>query len=525
VVAALAFAIQSIAWPLWAGRDAQTYLIYWLEMGSSDPVFPLLMVFRPPLTPIFFGSTLELGGPNLAEALMGVLYVLAILATYCVGAFWSRRLGLAAALVLAAYPSYGALYHNVSSDGLFAFAFAVWAVFVCATAAAPTPRRFALHGVAIFLLVLIRPSAQLFIPVFAVLPFLLPGTAKARIGNAVAFVVTAAVLLAGFATYNSIRYDDFTVSRLSTVQMPLYRVMNHDRLIHPSNGPASRELAQAIERDLLTREPYRSYGVTLNEFFNTGRIRMWADLPPLSDRTWGWDSDYSKLREVALEAIREHPVDYARGVARSTAGILNARYTPIAKQAPPDPFTVECGPGCVGDGYVEIEGRRLPEPFEEGEPIPNGAFHWFQSQPDQDVSLEWTSFESPRFRFEDEETRRRYLELRDDIDALMAKLPSRDGSTALADALNDVTRLQPTMALWLLVGGLGLWFWPVANRRILVFVCALALTVVVGAALSFPSGVEYHVPSDPFFILFGMAGLFGIALAARRTIGRFSARQ
>jgi hypothetical protein len=58
-VAVLAFAIQSIAWPLWAGRDAQAYLLYYLDMGSSDPVFPLLMVFRPPLTPLFFGSTLE----------------------------------------------------------------------------------------------------------------------------------------------------------------------------------------------------------------------------------------------------------------------------------------------------------------------------------------------------------------------------------------------------------------------------------------------------------------------------------
>ena len=519
-VAVLAFAIQSIAWPLWAGRDAQAYLLYYLDMGSSDPVFPLLMVFRPPLTPLFFGSTLELGGPVLTEVLMGALYVLSILATYCIGAFWSRRLGLAAALVLAAYPSYGALYHNVSSDGLFAFGFVIWAVFICATAAAPTPKRFALHGVALFLLVLIRPSAQFFIPVFAALPFLLPGSMKVRIGNAVAFVVTAALLLAGFATYNSIRYEDFTISRMSTAQLPLYRLMSHDRLVDPSNGPASRELAQVIEADLLTREPYRSYDVTLHEFFNTGRIRMWADLAPLSDRTWGWDSDYSKLRAVALEAVRRHPWQYARGVARSTAGILNARYTPPPLEAPRPPYTIECGHGCVGDGYVEIQGRLLPEPREEGEPIPNGAFHWLQSRPDQSISLDWSSFKSPRFRFADEGTRRHYERLRDDVDALMSQLPSRDGSFALADALNDVTRLQPTMALWLLLGGLGLAFWPRRDRRILVVLCALGLIVVVGTALSTYSGVEYQVPSDPLFILFGLAGLFGIAHAARRVVSR-----
>jgi hypothetical protein len=292
-------------------------------------------------------------------------------------------------------------------------------------------------------------------------------------------------------------------------------------LVHPSNGPASRELAQVIESDLLTREPYRSYDVTLHEFLNTGRIRQWADLPPLSDRTWGWDSDYGKLRAVALEAVRRHPGRYARGVARSTAGILNARYTPEPKEAPPKPTTIECGPGCVGDGHVRIKGRLLPEPFEQGEPIPNGAFHWFQSRPDQSISMDWSSsFSSPRFRFADDDTRRDYERLRDDVQEMMDQLPSRDSSSAVTDALNDVTRLQPTMALWLLVGGIGLLLWPARNRRILVLLCALGLTVVVGAALSFPSGVEYHVPSDPLFILFGLAGLFGIAHAARRVVSR-----
>ena len=58
----------------------------------------------------------------------------------------------------------------------------------------------------------------------------------------------------------------------------LFRAFEMDRIVAPDNGPASRELARAVERELLTKEPYRSYGVDLDEFFSSGSDRVFSDM-------------------------------------------------------------------------------------------------------------------------------------------------------------------------------------------------------------------------------------------------------
>ena len=156
----LAFGVQSLAWPLFPGRDAQTYLMYYLDMWSGArlpsadaPPYPAGIAFHRLLP--------RCGWKPLAEAALGVLYVRAILGVYCVGSFWSRH-RLASALALLAIPGYGALYHSVSSDAPFAFGLVAWAVLIVATFAVPTSRKFVPHGVVLFALVLIRPSGLSF---------------------------------------------------------------------------------------------------------------------------------------------------------------------------------------------------------------------------------------------------------------------------------------------------------------------------------------------------------------------------
>ena len=90
----------------------------------------------------------------------------------------------------------------------------------------------------------------------------------------------------------------------------------------PQNGPASRELARVVARDLLPYEPYRSYGIDLDGFFSSGSARMHDDLTVLSDRTWGWDDDYRHLARVGREAVLSHPGAYLRGVARDFRRLL-----------------------------------------------------------------------------------------------------------------------------------------------------------------------------------------------------------
>ena len=131
-LAAGAFLVGSLVWPLFPGRDTQTYLMYYLEMGRANPIFPTLMLFRTPGAPLFFGPALTTGHPVIVEVMLGAAFITSILSIYLVGTFWSRKVRLGTALVLLLYPSYNVIYHQVSSDGLFAFAFAVWVLLFCA---------------------------------------------------------------------------------------------------------------------------------------------------------------------------------------------------------------------------------------------------------------------------------------------------------------------------------------------------------------------------------------------------------
>src|SRR5262249_56216651 len=97
--------------------------------------------------------------------------------------------------------------------------------------------------------------------------------------------------------------------------LPFFRAFTKDHIIEPGNGPESRRLATIVQRDLLTQEPYRSYGVTLDAFFARGSDREFEDVLGLSDRVWGWNSDYTQLRTVGIEAVSAPPGTYPRGGA------------------------------------------------------------------------------------------------------------------------------------------------------------------------------------------------------------------
>lgn len=182
---------------------------------------------------------------------------------------------------------------------------------------------------------LTRPANQLLL-VFAAFPLVFAAVEwRRRLAWAGAFLGTAVVLLGGWATYNDVRFDDFAVARNVGGSAPMYRVQGVDRLVAPENGPASRELGHAVATDILTREPYKSYGVDLREFFMSGDTRMWADLASLSDRRWGWDSDYSKLSAVTWEAVKAHPRGYARAVGKAFGeGLTKVDDLPAPKQGP-----------------------------------------------------------------------------------------------------------------------------------------------------------------------------------------------
>ena len=215
----------------------------------------------------------------------------------------------------------------------------------------------------------------------AALPLALRMSWRTRLAYVAACAGVAFGVLGSWTLANGLRYDDYTVARGSGAFFPFYRAFTTDHIVRPDNGPASRELADAVQRELLSEEPYRSYGITLDDFFARGGPREFEDVVGITDRLWGWDSDYAHMRAVGVEAVRRIRSRYVSGVGRTilaelwkplfvalpdgdVAGPSDVDGASHAATPPPDPPSGPLGgrtdPRCPSGVLLDDSGRAHP---------------------------------------------------------------------------------------------------------------------------------------------------------------------
>ncbi|MGZ8697977.1 MAG: glycosyltransferase family 39 protein, partial [Gaiellaceae bacterium] len=496
VLALGVYGVRAIGWPLVAGRDLDEYLYGYIQFLDWHPLLPWSMLFRTPPTPIVTGAALDVGGGALAEPLMAVLFAGSVVAWAAAARFFGVRAALLVAAALLVYPAYGLMFHELSSEPLFAAAFALWAWLVTRAAGQPSARRFALVGLGVALLAFVRPGNAVLV-VFAAFPFLLAGDWRRRVRWVGALLVAAALPLAAWAVLNGVRFGDYTLARGGNAVVPFYRAFITDRIVEPDNGPASRRLANAIRLHLLTRDPYKSYGVTLDKVFSSGSFRIHEDLYVLSDEVFGWDSDYSVLRDTGREAVQQHPGKYTSGVLDTVWQQLSKsffRSPPSRQPTQPEPMT-------------EVGGRELPRPT-EGQPIPAGQNAWI-STPDNRIRDVWTSATHHHFAFRYATDRPRFNEILRQRDALFRALPDRRGNSTLALRLNQLSRWFPRPIVWIVLGLIGLAWRRPRGMATLTAIALAALLVIVLNALGLFADPHFALPVAPAFILFGAGALLG----------------
>jgi hypothetical protein len=496
VIALAVWWLQWLVIPLGPGRDLGTYLGAYVQLFQSHPIDLGYVLGRTPIAPLVVGGLLQLGGGVLAEPVVSLLYAASIVAWFLAARTFGGKAALLVAIVLLLYPGYGILFHELSSDAVFAAAFAGWALLLVRVLRSPTPLGFALVGTGVGVLTLIRPGNQTLL-LLVLLPLFMAATWRPRVVSAAAFLVPAIVLIGGWAVHNGIRYDNYTVARGGNATVPFFRAFVTDKIVRPDNGPASRELALSVQRDLLPKEPYRSYGITLDDFFREASPRMQVDLLALSDRIKGWHSNYRWLRDVGIEAARTHPARYTRGVLGSISGMLRDGLfrSPTA--------TTTAAPSGGGASTV-VAG--LPTPS-EGEPIP-AAHEGGVTTPDNSIYTVWTSPTEHHLVFVHPGDKERYEALHRRMDELASNLPDRSGSASLTRRLNQASRWFPPPIVWLvlalvalavrrLFGGVPLWGPALAG-----------LIVIVLSALGLPAEPHYSIPVAPAFVLLAGGALF-----------------
>ena len=277
------FALESVALPVIPGRDFGTYLRYYAQMWDWHSVWPMTMLFRTPLPPLVVGVPLDLAGGWGAQVVMTVLFAASVVAWSSTALAFGRRAALLTAVAMLLFPGYAILFHGLSSDPVAAAAVAGWALVLSRAAVKPTPARFARVGVGAAAAALARPGNQVLI-VIAVLPLALAIPWRRRLVCVASCVAAAVLVLGGWTINNGVRYGDYTVARGGAAFLPFFRAFTREHIVAPDNGPDSRRLAQVIQKDLLTQEPYRSYGVTVQGFFARGSDREFEDLIGITDR-------------------------------------------------------------------------------------------------------------------------------------------------------------------------------------------------------------------------------------------------
>jgi hypothetical protein len=494
------YAIRAIGWPLVGGRDLDEYLYDYIQFLDWHPALPWSMLFRTPATPLVIGPILDVAGGHLAEPVMAILYAGSVVAWGAAARTFSTRAALLVSAALLVYPAYGLMFHELSSEPVFAAAFALWAFLLARAAVSPSTRRFVFVGLGLALLAFVRPGNALLL-VFAALPIMLRGSLRERGKWSLAFLVAGALPLVAWAALNGVRFGDYSLARGGNAVIPFYRAFITDRIVAPDNGPASRRLAEAIRRHLLTRDPYKAYGVTLSEVFSSGSFRIHEDLYVLSDQVFGWDSNYAVLRKAGVEAVEKHPGAY-------TSGVLHTIWQQLSKslfRSPPSTASAETT--VQRQTATQATSASLPPPT-EGQPIPAGQNVWI-SRPDNCIKDVWTSPTRHGFTFCSTRVRRQFDEVVRERDSLFANVPSRTGNRQVLLRLNQLSRWFPRPIVWI---GLGLIALIWRRPRPILAASALALAalfVIVFNALGLFADPHFALPVAPAFILFAAAALFG----------------
>ncbi len=493
VVALAVYAVRAIAWPLRGGRDLDEYLFAYIQLFDRDVLLPWSSLFRTPLAPIMDGLSLDVAGGALAEPVSALLFAGSVVAWSAAARYFGAWTAIAVAALLLVYPAYGLMFHELSSEAVFATAFALWALLAVRAAEQPSTARFALVGVGVALLAFARPGNAVLL-LFGLFPFLVGKRLAQRVAWTAAFAAAALLPIAAWTVHNGVRFDDYTFARGGNAVIPFYRAFITDRIVSPDNGDSSRRLADAVQAHLLTRNPYKAYRVTLDDVFESGSFRIHEDLYLLSDQVFGWDSAYAIQRKAGIEAVRAHPGAYASGVAKTV-------WLQLSESLFREVETGEEAAPSVPPRSPPPEG--LPPPT-EGQPIPGGQVVWI-SRPDNAIRQVWVSPTRFRFSFADPSLRPRFEAILERQRELFEGFPDRAGNETLALWLNRLSRWYPRPILLLVLGAVGLAYRRPRGSAIVAALVLSALLVVVFNALGLFADRHFILPVAPAFVLLACA--------------------
>jgi hypothetical protein len=257
---------------------------------------------------------------------------------------------------------------------------------------------------------------------------------------------------------------------------------------------------------VLAKGPHAPLDVSLDEYLDNGSNYETVRLIALSDDVLGRGENYDVLFDSALEAVREHPGTYARGVADAFWEFL--RQQPLREDVRPREQTAPSAPAPT----FESGGAVLPSPraYLLVEGVPYG-FVWCASD-----YIDSCTLDRPELVWNDAERQERYREIVSRVRDWDADLPAREGVSYVDEILNRITPRFPRPPFWITIAVVGLAIRRPRGWRAIVVLLACAAAVLLIHAASQGVAPEFALPLYPLFIVTGLAAVAGEPAARRR---------
>ncbi len=247
----------------------------------------------------------------------------------------------------------------------------------------------------------------------------------------------------------------------------------------------------------------RGLDVPLAAYLENGSNYETVRLIALSDRVYGADENYDVLFDSALEAIREHPGTYVRGVADAFWEFL--MQAPAARGRRPREQTAPEPPPPT----FEV-GRRRRSPIHR-RTCSSKASRTASSGAPPTTSTRARST-TRRSVWADPERQERYREIVAQVRAWDAELPRTRGGRPRHRAPEPHHATFPRPPFWLALGLVGLVFRRPRGWRIIVVLWVSAGLVLLIHAASQGVTPEFALPLYPVFIVTALGALLGGSL-------------
>lgn len=479
------YLLQLLTHPIREGRDFGTYEVYFRDIWCNIPEYPVIMLFRTPMTSLVFGGLFELGSSLLLHFYFYACFLIIGLVIFSVAKKWSITIAFISIGFLCISFQFFVFFNSVASEQVTATIAAIWFGFLFHNRNSNRISTWVIAAFLVFLLVLTRPNHQVFL-LTGFLPLIVPNIRISRkLFLMMVFGFIYGIQIFSYCSYNYVRYDKFELAHLGPAHMPFYRIFIHEKLVRPENGESSKKLAEIVRRRVLSRENFKSYNITEDVFFEAATPRFWIYIVDALNQEYGYLNNNKLLKEVSFETHAAYPLEFWLTYIEGLKDLFEfPRRFPLRPKSHIDLEQSLERITAIRAGYA-LSGLDIPS---EKDLVPSG--------------LSQLTFQE-----------KGYEELRKQHNTYLFKTKKWEWRKSQPLHLFQrvfflISYLRPSISYCFLFGLIALGFFYRSQRlRSLTFLVGIIVVMLSATSLANPE-VQFRYLFDPFLILWGTVSFF-----------------